>query len=444
MNLKNARVLVVGMAKSGIEAANLALQKQAIVSLYDAKIETDLKLDKMLLKKVNAVYFGGVLPPVEQFDYLVLSPGVPPHLPFIEEARRKKVVVINEIELAWHFLKGRLIGITGTNGKTTTTALTTHILRCAGLNAKAVGNIGTPLSSVVAEDDKSVVYVVELSSYQLETINNFKLACAAILNVTPDHLARHKTMQDYIAAKLNIVNALPNCTTLLLNMDNEITNTLFSERFSAAKAFSRTNQTAFAHVEAGYLIVDNKKIIATSDIFIRGEHNLENALAAAGLASLLGIDQAAIKEGLTTFKGVAHRNEWVLSKDELNFYNDSKATNPEAAVPALKTMTLPTVLIAGGMDKGSDYGVMLQNLALVNHVVLLGETKYDIAKALDAIGFTSYTIVNDMEQAVAAAIKQAERPGNILLSPACASWDMYENFEKRGEHFKRCIRKQMG
>ncbi len=443
MNLKNARVLIVGMAKSGIEAANLALQKEAIVSLYDAKEQTELKLTKTLLEQVRHLYFGGQLPAAEKFDYVVLSPGVPPHLPFIEAARRKGVTVINEIELACHFLKGRLIGITGTNGKTTTTALTTHILKCAGLTAKAVGNIGTPLSSVVADDDSSVVYVVELSSYQLETVQNLKLACAAILNVTPDHLARHKTMQGYIAAKLNIVSALQDNSRLLLNLDNDTTHTLYSQQFSGAKAFSKTDQTAFAHVKDGYLVVDNKTIIATTDIFIRGEHNIENALAAAGLATLLGVEQAAIKESLATFKGVAHRNEWVLSKDDLNFYNDSKATNPEAAVPALKTMTLPTVLIAGGMDKGSDYSVMLQNLALVNHVVLLGETKYDIAKALDAVDFKSYTIVNDMQQAVAEAIKQAERPGNILLSPACASWDMYENFEKRGEHFKRCIFEQM-
>ncbi len=443
MNLKNAQVLIVGMAKSGIEAANLALQKEAIVSLYDAKEQEKLKLAKTLLDQVEHVYFGGQLPPVEQFDFVVLSPGVPPHLPFIEEARRKGVLVINEIELACHYLTGRLIGITGTNGKTTTTALTTHILKCAGLTAKAVGNIGTPLSSVVTDDHKSIVYVVELSSYQLETIRNLKLACAAILNVTPDHLARHKTMQGYIAAKLNIVSALQDNSTLLLNLDNDITHTLYSEQFSGAKVFSKAEQTAFAHIDDGNLVVDNKTIIATSDIFIRGEHNIENALAAAGLATLLGVDQMAIKEGLATFKGVAHRNEWVLSKNELNFYNDSKATNPEAAVPALKTMTLPTVLIAGGMDKGSDYIVMLQHLALVNHIVLLGETKYDIAKALDAVGYKSYTIVNDMQQAVATAIKQAERPGNILLSPACASWDMYENFEKRGEHFKRCIFEQM-
>ncbi len=443
MNLKNAQVLVVGMAKSGIEAANLALQKQAVVSLYDAKREAELKLDKMLLKQVNAGYFGGQLPPVEQFDYLVLSPGVPPHLPFIEEARRKGVVVISEIELAYHHLKGRLIGITGTNGKTTTTALTTHIMKCAGLNAKAVGNIGVPLSSVVADDDKSALYVVELSSYQLETTQDFKLDCAAILNITPDHLARHKTMQNYIDAKLKIADGLSDAATLLLNLDNAITRDIFNKQIPAASIFSKTDSSAYAHVKDGTITVDNQELIAASDVFIRGEHNLENALAAAGLASLIGIPKAAIRQGLATFKGVVHRNEWVLSKAGIHFYNDSKATNPEATVPALKTLTLPTVLIAGGMDKRSDYSAILQNMSLVKHVVLLGETKYDIAKALDAAGFTAYTIVEDMPQAVAVAIEKVERPGNILLSPACASWDMYDSFEKRGEHFKRCVLEQM-
>ncbi len=444
MNLKNADVLIVGMAKSGIEAAKLALNKGAAVSLYDAKKEQDLTIDKALRARFKAVYFGGELPPVGQFDYLVLSPGVPPHLPFIDEARRKGVKVLGEIELAHHFLKGRFIGITGTNGKTTTTALTAHILNCAGLNAKAVGNIGVPLSSVEPDDDKSVVYVVELSSYQLETVQDFKLNCAALLNITPDHLARHKTMQGYIDAKLKIVDCLANNSALLLNLDNTVTHDIFDNTLNDANAFSKDDLTAYAHVKDGIIVVDNKAIMPASEVFIRGEHNLENALAAAGLASLIGVSEAAIKQGLTTFQGVAHRNEWVLTKDDIHFYNDSKATNPEASVPALKTLTLPTVLIAGGMDKGSDYGVMLQHMSFVKHVVLLGETKYDIAKALDAAGFTSYTIVEDMAQAVATAIKQVERPGNILLSPACASWDMYENFEARGEHFKRCIIEQMG
>ncbi len=443
MDLKNAKVLVVGMAKSGVEAASLALQKEAIVSLYDAKKAQDLKLEKTLLQRVDSVYFDGELPPVEKYDYLVLSPGVPPHLPFIDEARRKGVTVINEIELAYHFLTGRLIGITGTNGKTTTTALTTHILKCAGINAKAVGNIGTPLSSVVIEDDKSIVYVVELSSYQLETVQDFKLTCAAILNITPDHLARHKTMDGYIAAKLKIGECLPSQSVLLLNLDNDVAQRIFDQQIPDAKLFSKTDLSAFAHVKDGTIVVDGKPIVAAKDVFIRGEHNLENALAAAGLAYMLDVGVDAIKQGLMTFKGVAHRNELFLTKDDIHFYNDSKATNPEASVPALKTLQLPTVLIAGGMDKGSDYSVMLKNLSFVNHVVLLGETKHDIAKALDAVGFTAYTIVDDMAQAVSTALKKVKRPGNILLSPACASWDMYENFEKRGEHFKRCIREQM-
>ncbi len=392
MDIKECRVLVVGMAKSGIEAARLALKKGARVSLYDAKEESALEIGQQLLEAVENVYFGGAQPVEEQFDYFVLSPGVPPTLPFIENARARGVTVIGEIEFAYRLSKGRFVGITGTNGKTTTTALTAHILKSARIRAQAVGNIGAALSGVVDGDDEDDFYVVELSSYQLETVVDLKLECAAILNVTPDHLSRHKTMQGYIDAKLNIAKGLPDQAALFLNLDNEITRQI---------------------LEGDEIVVDKRPIASVKELQIRGDHNVENALAAAAIAAYIGLNGAQIKRGLTTFKGVAHRNELVLQRDQMAFYNDSKATNPEATIMAV-------------------------------HVVLIGETKRDIAKALDGIGFTDYQFVDDMEQAVAKAIERCPRPGNVLLSPACASWDMYANFEVRGDHFKTCVLEQMG
>ncbi len=443
MNLKEVPVLVVGAAKSGVEAAKLLILQGAQVSLYDGKAAAELNLDVALLSKLKHCYFGGVEPPVEQFACLVLSPGVPPSLPFIVAARQKGIEVIGEVELARRYSKGRFIGITGTNGKTTTTALTAHILQCAGIDAKAVGNIGVALSSVVNDDDKAIVYVVELSSYQLETIVDFKLDCAAILNITPDHLSRHKTMQAYTAAKLKIANGLPNDQTLLLNLDNSITRDIFEQFKPRATTFSRVESGADIAILDENIVLSGQKILPTKDVLIRGEHNLENALAAVGLASFMGVDGAVIAKGLRSFQGVAHRNELFFKRKGIHFYNDSKATNPEATIPALKTIDLPTVLIAGGMDKGSNYQVMLPYMTLVEHVVLLGETKFDIAEALRSAGYLSYTIVENMDQAVATAIKRVSRPGNVLLSPACASWDMYQNFEARGEHFKRCVERQM-
>ncbi len=443
MNLKDKPVLVVGAAKSGIEAVKLLISKGAVVSLYDAKTAVELKIENALLEQLENVYFGGAEPPVERFSHLVLSPGVPPSLSFIVKAKQQAIEVIGEIELARRFSQGRFIGITGTNGKTTTTALTAHILRTAGFDAKAVGNIGVALSSVVADNDKSVIYVVELSSYQLESVLDFKLDCAAILNITPDHLSRHKTMAAYTAAKLKIADGLSDECALLLNLDNAITADIYHNIKTAATTFSKIDQTAMLHIADEHIILKGQKLLPIKQMQIRGEHNLENALAAAGLAAFIGADNDAIANGLCSFKGVAHRNELCYSKLGINFYNDSKATNPEATIPALKTMDMPTVLIAGGMNKGSDYRVMFPFFERVEHIVLLGETKRDIAAQLDLAGYSNYTIVDDMEQAVKLAIEKVSRPGNILLSPACASWDMYENFEARGEHFKHCVRKQM-
>ncbi len=443
MNLKQMKALVVGAAKSGIEAAKLLIAKGAIVSLYDAKAAADLAIDPSLMAGLKAHYFGGAAPVVEQYDCLVLSPGVPPNLPFIVAARQKGIMVIAEVELARQQSKGRYVGITGTNGKTTTTALTTHILQTAGFDTKAVGNIGIALSSVVSDDDKDVVYVVELSSYQLETVANFKLDCAAILNITPDHLSRHKTMQAYSAAKLKIGDGLAEPRALLLNLDNTITRQIYDDLKAQATAFSRLDPTADIAVIDGEIVAQGEAVLPVKDIYIRGEHNLENALAAVGLARQMGVSNAVIGAALRSFKGVAHRNELFLERAGIHFYNDSKATNPEATVPALKCLTQPTVLIAGGMDKGSDYRVMLKHLKWVEHIVLLGETKYDIAALLRANNYGSYTLADDMEQAVKAAISRVSRPGNVLLSPACASWDMYKNFEARGDHFKHCVSKQM-
>ncbi len=443
MNLHNCRVLVVGMAKSGIEAAKLALKKGARVSLYDAKKERDLEIEEQLLASTEAVYFGGEVPPVERFDYLVLSPGVPPTLQFIERASAQGVKVIAEVEFAHRLSKGRFVGITGTNGKTTTTAWTAHILESAGIRAHAVGNIGVALSSVVDGDCEDDFYVVELSSYQLETVVDFKLECAAILNVTPDHLMRHKTMRAYVDAKLNIASGLPDKSALFLNLDNPITQRIQRE-CAGSSAFSRNCRSAYAHLEGDLIAVDGRSIVSLKALPIRGEHNVENALAAAAIARYIGLDDAQIERGLTTFKGVAHRNELVLQRPQIAFFNDSKATNPEATIMALKTLDRPTVLIAGGMDKGSDYSVLFDYLGKIVYIVLIGETKCDIAKALDGIGFTDYQCVEDMEQAVAKAIECCPQPGNVLLSPACASWDMYSSFEVRGDHFKRCVLEQMG
>lgn len=446
---KAKRCLVVGMARSGIDAAKLLHQQGALVALYDAKpLEAIAHIDEVSAL-ADHLLLGGEQPDVKRYDLLVLSPGVPPTLDFIERANLLGIEIIGEIELAYRCSGARFIGITGTNGKTTTTALTAQMLQDGGINAQAVGNIGIPLSGVVLnENAKDIVYVTELSSYQLESISSFKPWIATLLNITPDHLQRHKTMDNYIAAKLNIAKNIAAADHFILNADDPLSKPIIAD-YKAARRFSKDDQSAFTAVCDNQLVINTPTgqipVIATKEILIKGQHNLENALVAVAIAHLAGVSANSMAQTLANFKGVAHRNEFVLAKDGITVYNDSKATNPEASIHALRAMDQATVLIAGGMDKGSNYTQWLDNLDNIIHVVLLGETKNDIATALERIGFTDYTLVEDMAGAVTVALKIAnqQRPANILLSPACASWDMYDNFEVRGDHFKSLILKQI-
>lgn len=446
---KAKNCLVVGMARSGIEAAKLLHEMGAVVALYDAKpLEAIAHIDEVSLLADHFV-LGGEVPDIKRYDLLVLSPGVPPTLDFIKRARKADIEIIGEIELAYRCSNARFIGVTGTNGKTTTTALTALMLKDGGINALAVGNIGIPLSrAVISEGVNDVVYVTELSSYQLESTSTFKPWIASLLNITPDHLQRHKTMENYIEAKLNIANNIGDVDHFILNGDDPLSVPIVA-RYPMAQRFSKVDQMALTTVSDGQLVINTPMtqivVIAVKDILIKGQHNLENALAAVAIAYLAGVSASSMAQTLRRFKGVAHRNEFVISKAGITVYNDSKATNPEASVSALRAMDQATVLIAGGMNKGSDYSQWLDNFDHVRHVVLLGETKNDIAAALKRIGFNAYTLVEDMESAVVAALEIANQhlPVNILLSPACASWDMYDNFEARGEHFKSLILKEI-
>jgi len=447
MEFKNKKVLVVGMAVSGVPTVEALYKLGARVDVNDLKTEAQLEEQLAPIKTyINELVLGKHPEDVKKYDCLVLSPGVPTNLPFILDAKMSGVSVIGELELAYQLSKGTYYAITGTNGKTTTTALVGQIFELSENPTEIVGNIGVPAISKAIISTEETCFVTEVSSFQLESVEAFNPHIAAILNVTPDHLNRHKTMVNYIDAKMQIVANQSKNDYLILNYDNEITRELGKDHKSQVKYFSRiVEQDDFICVSDNWIVVkkgnEKVEICPVEDIFIQGSHNLENALAATAICYYAGISPSVIREGLKSFKGVEHRFEWVDDINGIQFYNDSKGTNPDASIKAIESITGPTVVIAGGMDKGSEFETFIQAFgSKVKSLVLIGETAEKIKETAFAFGFKNVTITDVMENAVKIANEQAESGDNVLLSPACASWDMYPSYEVRGNHFKTCVK----
>jgi UDP-N-acetylmuramoylalanine--D-glutamate ligase len=431
---KGKNIIVVGMARSGIAAAELLIENGAIVTVNDSKSTIDG------IESLKAMRDLGGTPSHLNYDMMVLSPGVPTSLPFVVEAR-KKMLVIGALEVGYRLSKGQFYGITGTNGKTTTTTLTYDIFNKANCDAYAVGNIGQPLASVAAKTTNQSHLITEVSSFQLESTDQFNVHIAAILNLAPDHLNRHKTMENYVNSKLRLTENQTSEDFVVLNYDDEPTRALGG--FKAKKVyFSKSPIQEGFYVEDGTIYADfngKVEIMPISTIKVPGPHNIENVLAAVAISYLAGIDIEHIKEAVSEFKGVEHRIEFVGVYNEMKCYNDSKGTNPESSIVALKSMQSPTLLIAGGMDKGSVFESFVASFDRVKHLILIGETKELIAAEARKKGFNEITFVTTMDEAVKKAYELGEPGDIVLLSPACASWDMYASYEVRGEHFKSCL-----
>ncbi|SKC78836.1 UDP-N-acetylmuramoyl-L-alanine--D-glutamate ligase [Maledivibacter halophilus] len=448
MNLKDKNVLVVGMAKSGIPTVKVLSSLGANITVNDIKTEENLKniLDE-IAHLCDDIVLGVHPERIEKYDLIVLSPGVPTDLVFLKKAKKENIEIIGELELAYRLSKGKYLAITGTNGKTTTTALVGEIFKNASLKTFIVGNIGLAAISKALETTDDTFLITEVSSFQLETIEKFKPRISAILNITPDHLNRHKTMENYIEAKANIFMNQEENDLVILNYDNDITRNLASKANCRVIFFSRKEiLKEGVYVQGGNIIVkDNDDIdiiCKTNDIYIAGNHNLENALAAVAFAYYSGINIDIIKYTLNSFKGIEHRTEFVCEIDGIKFYNDSKGTNPDASIKAVEGLKGPLVLIAGGMDKGGLFDEFVASFNnKVRALILLGETAYKIKETAEKYGFKNIYIVKNMEEAVNVAYKNAKKNDTILLSPACASWDMYESYEVRGRHFKDCVGK---
>ncbi len=447
MKLDQKKVLVIGMARSGISTARALKKENAIVTINDVKTKEQLgEIYDELKLLCDDEMLGGHPSNLESFDLMVLSPGVPTNLAFISEFRALGKPIIGELELAYRLAKGHFIGITGTNGKTTTTALTGEIFKKAELDTYIVGNIGDPVISKVHESTTDSYFVTEVSSFQLESTYEFNPHIAAILNITPDHLNRHKTMENYIEAKAKIFENHTDKDYLILNAENELTKDLASKTKSQVYYFSTKEELdRGAYLDDGMIVFkDNNRVtkfVNYTEVCLKGNHNIQNALAAVIIAQLSGVDKKSIVHGLKTFGGFEHRFEFVRVLDNVNYYNDSKATNVESSLSALEMLDRPTVLIAGGMDKKSSYDKFVASFdGKIKALVLLGETKEQIKQTALAQGFENSYLVTDMKEAVAKAYELAVSGDNVVLSPACASCDMYPSFEVRGNDFKDLVK----
>ena len=445
MDLTGKRVLVVGSGISGIAATELLKKKGCEVVLYDGNESLDieaLKEKAPVFRDVSILL--GDLPKeqMEKMDLAVLSPGVPTDLPFVNSMREQGIPIWGEIELAYFFGKGRIAAITGTNGKTTTTALTGQIMEAYYKDVKVVGNIGIPYTSVAAETTDETVTVAEISSFQLETIHAFHPQVSAILNITPDHLNRHHTMECYIEAKESITKNQTAEDTCVLNYEDEVLRR-FGETLKCKVVYFSSERK----LDEGFYLEGKEifyadgerttKVINVDELNILGKHNYENVMAATAMALSMGVPMEKIVEVLKVFQAVEHRIEYVTEKRGVRFYNDSKGTNPDAAIKGISAMNRPTYLIGGGYDKQSEYDEWIESFqGKVRKLVLIGQTKEKIAACAKKHGFTDVVMCETLEEAIDYCYQNAKSGEAVLLSPACASWGMFPNYEVRGKIFK--------
>lgn len=447
--LENKKILVVGMGKSGIAATQALLKLGAVVSVYDRKEEDkiDTQLIQFLKNKKVTCYFGEEPDNTNELDMVVISPGVPLDTGFVQKARGAGAEIIGELEIAYRVGKGKYVAITGTNGKTTTTTLVGEIFKNSGRKTYVVGNVGVAVISKALCTTEDDWLVTETSSFQLETTRDFRPEVSALLNITPDHMDRHKTIENYAQAKAMVFKNQDESQYFVVNYDDEESWKLVEQCRAKVIPFSRKSALELGcFVLDGDIVIRNEKgqcidICSKDDLKIPGAHNLENALAAAAIAYFAGISPEVIARTLREFEGVEHRLEFSGEVDGVRFVNDSKGTNPDASIKAIEAMKDGIILIAGGYDKGSDYEDFIKAFrGKVKHLVLLGKTGPKIKETAERLGFTNNVMCRDMDECVKTAFKLALPGDTVLLSPACASWDMYTCFEQRGEHFKNCVR----
>ena len=450
MELKGQKVLVVGSGKSGIGAARLLGKAGALPVLFDS----NGKLDMTELREKT-----GDVPGLEivlgeldeekkkEIGLVVISPGVPIDAPMLEEYRSKNIPIWGEIELAYAFAQGNVIAITGTNGKTTTTTLVGQIMKAYFDSVYVVGNIGNPYTDIALQTKPETVTVAEISSFQLETVHTFHPRVSAILNITPDHLNRHHTMECYVATKEKVAQNQTAEDTCVLNYEDAYTRE-FGNRCPAKVIFfsSRRKLEEGVYLDGEEIVLSEGgkelRLMNIHDMNLVGMCNVENVMAAIAISRAMNVPMEMILNTIREFKAVEHRIEFVATKNGVDYYNDSKGTNPDAAIQGIRAMSKPTVLIGGGYDKQSEYDEWIEAFeGKVKAFVLIGQTREKIAECARKHGISNIILADTFEEAFAICVKQAQPGDAVLLSPACASWGMFPNYEVRGKMFKELVGK---
>ena len=447
-DLTEKKVLVFGTGISGIGAAKLLEKVQAEVILYDGNEKLcKEEIRKKLPKDSKCEIVLGALSKelLESLDLVVMSPGVPLDIPTVEQIKAAGIPVWGEIELAYQMSAGTVLAITGTNGKTTTTALLGEIMKAYADSVFVVGNIGNPYTDAALSMTEDSYTVAEISSFQLETIDTFAPKVSAILNITEDHLNRHHTMEEYIRVKELITANQTKEDYCILNYEDEVLRA-FGERCPAKTVFfsseRKLEKGAFLDGDAICLKTDTEtlEIVKTGELKILGKHNYENVMAASAMAYYTGVPVEVIHKAITEFRAVAHRIEFVEEINGIAYYNDSKGTNPDAAIKGIQAMNRPTLLIGGGYDKESSYEEWIQSFdGKVKYLVLIGQTREKIQEVAHKCGFVNTILADNLEEAVSICTQKAEKGDAVLLSPACASWGQFDNYEQRGDKFKEYV-----
>lgn len=441
MNLEGKKVLVVGLGRTGEAIAHFLLQRGSTVKISDKKNEEELG-EKVHFWKEKGVRVETGRHNLQSFleaDLIVPSPGVP-LIAEIEAAREKGAKILSEIELAFQFLKGKIVGITGTNGKSTTATLTYKILKEGGLDVFLAGNIGTPLISFVDKSQDTDIYVTEISSFQLEHIDKFKVPISVLLNISLDHLDWHPSFSSYYETKKKLILLQQKEDTAILNRDDPLVWTLSREGKPRIYGFSRKRKLRRgSFVKDSWIFLRDEReerLMSISEIPLPGEHNLENVMAAALVGHLLGVPLFGIRESIKSFKGLEHRLEKVLTVNGIDFVNDSKATNIDATLKAIQSFNQRIILILGGRNKGDDFRKLRRRVKeRVKKVILLGEAKEKIRDALK--GIVPMAVASSLKEAVSIGFSEASSGEMVLLAPACTSFDMFRDFEERGHIFKQ-------
>lgn len=446
-DIKDKKVIVMGAGKSGVAAVKLLGGVGACPIIYDENENLDKEALLAKVAPTSCDIYAGTLPEEVKLgaDLLVMSPGIPVDTPFVDSFKNRNIPVWGEIELAYQFAKGRVVGITGTNGKTTTTALTGKIVADYYGKSFVVGNIGDPYTDAALDTSDDDVTVAEISSFQLETAVDFHPEVSAILNITPDHLNRHHTMENYVACKQDVTKNQTKSDVCVLNYEDSYLNAFagscparvvwFSSKTTLKDGFYLVDDVIYRASEG-----ESVAIMNIHEMKLLGTHNVENVMAAMAMTEALGIPMENIVASVKEFSAVEHRIEYVATVDGVDYYNDSKGTNPDAAIKGIQAMNRKTVLIGGGYDKQNTYDEWIESFdGKVTYLVLIGQTKEKIKECANKHGFNNVIMCETFEEAMNVCREKAEPGQAVLLSPACASWGMFPNYEVRGKDFKRIV-----